>query len=217
MLADATFKQALGRVAKQFQAAHPGTKVTVTVGSSAALAARVAQGEAADVLVTADAATMTAAGAAIVAPPLPFARTQLVIAVAPGNPRKIGGLADLTRAGVRVVICAATEPCGSAATAVFASANVGVPKVTRVPDVAAALKKVTSGAADAALVYRTDTRAAGDDVSTVEFSESSSAVSECQAATVAKSANPVTAAAFVDFLHTPAGQDQLSSVGLRLP
>ncbi|GAA1734123.1 molybdate ABC transporter substrate-binding protein [Luedemannella helvata] len=217
VLADAAFGMVLGRVAKQFQEAYRGTEVIVTLGPSAALAARVAGGEAADVLITADAATMGAAGAAVSGPPLPFARTQLVIAVAPDNPKRVSGLADLARKGVRVAICAASEPCGTAATAVFAAAGVGIPKVTRVPDVATALKKVTSGAADAALVYRTDTRAAGDKVSTVEFAESSAAVGECQAAAVATSANPVAANAFVDFLHTPAGQDQLSSVGFRLP
>jgi molybdate transport system substrate-binding protein len=215
--ADAALTKALGRVAGAFQETYKGTKVTITYGSSGALAAKVAGGAAADVLVTADEATMKAAGAAVSAPPLPFAQTQLVIAVAPDNPKRISGLADLTGKGIRVVICAADAPCGTAATAVFAAAKVGVPKVTRVPDVTAALKQVTSGKADAALVYRTDTRAAGDDVATVEFPESSAAVAQCQAAAVAKSANPVAASAFVDFLHTPAGQDQLSAVGFQLP
>ena len=217
VLADVAFGKALGRVAKSFQQSFKGTTVTVTLGPSAALAARVAAGEVADVLMTADVATMVAAGTAVTGPPLPFAVAHLVIAVAPDNPKRISGLADLTRKGVRVVLCAAPEPCGVAATAAFAAAGVGVPKVTRVPDVAAALKKVRSGAADAALVYRTDTRAAGDAVSTVEFAESSAAVGECQAAVVAKSANPVAATAFLEFLHTPAGQDELASVGFRPP
>ena len=50
--------------------------------------------------------------------------------------------------------------------------------VTLEQDVKAALSKVKLGEVDAALVYRTDARAATADVDGVEFPESASAINE---------------------------------------
>jgi molybdate transport system substrate-binding protein len=216
VVADAALVKVLTRVAGDFERAHPGTDVSVTAGSAADLAGR-------DVLVTADKGAMDAAAGSVTGRPLAFARTQLVIAVAAGNPKKIGDLSDLGGAKLRVVLCAATASCGTAAVTVLSAAGVALPKATRVPDVAAALTRIKDGTADAALVYRTDTRAlaaaadVADAIDTVEFPGSAAAVGECHAAVAAHAANPVAAASFVGFLTVPAAQDRLTAAGFRLP
>ena len=62
------------------------------------------------------------------------------------------------------------------------------------------LAKVTSGEADAGLVYVTDVIAAGDDVQGIEFPESSAAVNIYPIATVADSENADLAQEFVDMV-----------------
>ena len=51
--------------------------------------------------------------------PVNFASNTLVIVTAPGNPKKVGSLADLVEPGLSVVVCAPQVPCGSATTKVL--------------------------------------------------------------------------------------------------
>ena len=46
--------------------------------------------------------------------PVKFASNTLTIAVAPGNPKTITSLNDLTQPGLAVVACAPQVPCGAA-------------------------------------------------------------------------------------------------------
>ena len=52
-----------------------------------------------------------------------FAKNELEIAVPPSNPAKIATLADTTRSGVKLVLCAAAVPCGAAAIKAYAAAK----------------------------------------------------------------------------------------------
>ena len=47
--------------------------------------------------------------------PATFVRNQLEIATLPGNPDKVDSLKDLTKSGLKVVLCDKTVPCGAAA------------------------------------------------------------------------------------------------------
>ena len=107
-----------------------------------------------------------------------FVKNQLVIAVPKGNPKGIKGLADLTKAGVKVALCAEQVPCGAAAKKALAAADVTITPVTLEQDVKAALSKVKLGEVDAALVYRTDAKAATSDVDGIEFPESAGAIND---------------------------------------
>ena len=69
------------------------------------------------------------------------------------------------------------------------------------------LAKVTSGEADAGLVYVTDVMAAGDDVEGIEFPESSAAVNVYPIATVADSESADLAQEFVDLVLGRDGAD----------
>lgn len=171
VLAAASLTGTFTDLGHQFEQAHPGTHVTLSFGGSATLAQQIAAGAPADVFASASTSTMktvTDANLASGAPTV-FVRNQLVIVVPAGNPKGINGLADLTKPGLRVVLCDKSQPCGAAAATALAAAKVNLTPVSLEQDVKAALSKVTLGEVDAALVYRTDAKAAGSAVTGIEF------------------------------------------------
>ena len=79
------------------------------------------------------------------------------------------------------------------------------------------LGKVTSGEADAGLVYVTDVTAAGDAVEGIDVPEADEAVNTYPIAPLADSANPDAAQAFVDFVTGEVGRDVLEAAGFGQP
>ncbi len=105
--------------------------------------------------------------------PVDFATNTLEIAVPPDNPAGVASLEDLAKPGTKVVVCAAEVPCGAAAQGVEKAAGIDIKPVSEEQSVTDVLNKVTTGEADAGLVYVTDVQAAGDKVKGIEFPESS--------------------------------------------
>ncbi|RII96657.1 molybdate ABC transporter substrate-binding protein, partial [Clavibacter nebraskensis] len=99
--AAASLTGSMDEIARDFEAAHPGVTVTVSFGGSSTLAQQIAQGAPADVFASASDATMKTVVDAeeTAADPRVFARNALEIAVPPGNPGRITGLADFADAG----------------------------------------------------------------------------------------------------------------------
>ena len=95
------------------------------------------------------------ARAGLVDPPATFARNRLAIAVTSGNPARIAGLADLGRAGLKVVLADPTVPAGRYARQALDRAGVAVRPVSLALDVKAVARKVAEGEADAGIVYVT--------------------------------------------------------------
>jgi molybdate transport system substrate-binding protein len=180
VFAAASLTESFTQIGKDFEAANPGSKVVFSFAGSSALATQINQGAPADVFAAASPATMktvTDAGNGD-GSPVVFVKNQLVIAVPKGNPKGIKGLSDLTKSGVKVALCAEQVPCGAAAKTALAAANVSITPVTLEQDVKAALSKVKLGEVDAALVYRTDAKAAPSDVDGIEFPESAGAIND---------------------------------------
>ncbi|MGC5022501.1 molybdate ABC transporter substrate-binding protein [Micromonospora sp. DT47] len=219
VFAAASLTESFTTLGRQFEAAHPGATVTFNFAGSSALATQINQGAPADVFAAAAAtnmATVTEAGNAEGAPAA-FARNQLVIAVPKGNPQKITGLADLTGPEVKVALCAAQVPCGAAATKALDAATVRLTPVTLEQDVKGALSKVKLGEVDAALVYRTDARAAADAVDGVEFPESAGAVNDYPIVALTDAPNPAGARAFVAYVRSDQGRAVLTRAGFQAP
>ena len=154
------------------------------------------------------------------AEPVDFATNTLEIAVPPGNPGGVGSLADLANSGVRLVVCAPEVPCGAAALTVAETAGVTLSPVSEESSVTDVLGKVTSGEADAGLVYVTDVRAAGDRVEGVEFAESADAVNRYPIAAVQGSAGTSSsplAQVFVDYVVSSVGRAVLRAAGFGAP
>ncbi len=219
VLAASSLTEAFTALGKDFEAAYPGTRVTFSFGGSSTLAQQVAGGAPADVFAAASPTTMATVTKAKLAngEPQVFARNQLVIAVAPGDPKHIGSLADLAQPGLKVALCAPDVPCGAAARTALGAANVSVTPVTQAQDVKAALSTVELGEADAALVYRTDTRSAKGKVDAVEFPESAQAVTDYPVVALGHAPNPSGATAFVRFLLSSAGRTRLLDAGFQAP
>jgi molybdate transport system substrate-binding protein len=159
--------------------------------------------------------TVTEAGSAN--PPVDFAYNTLQIAVPKGNPGKITGLSDFTDESKKVAICAPQVPCGAATIKVFAAAKIVPAPDTLEQDVKAALRRVESDEVDAALVYKTDVLAAGDNVEGIDFSEATRAVNVYQIATLRASENAAFAQRFVEYARSVDGQAVLSEAGFGRP
>lgn len=219
VFAAASLTESFTRIGKEFEAANPGSTVTLNFAGSSALANQINQGAPADVFASAAPAnmgTVTEAGNADGTPSV-FARNQLVIAVPRSNPKAVAGLADLTRPGVKVALCASQVPCGAAARTALDAAGVALTPVTLEQDVKGALAKVRLGEVDAALVYRTDARAANADVTGVEFPESARAVNDYPIVALRDAPNPAGARAFVAYVRSAPAQTVLAEAGFQAP
>jgi molybdate transport system substrate-binding protein len=219
VFAAASLTEAFTRLGKDFEATNPGATVTFNFAGSSALAQQINQGAPADVFASAAPANMAQVtdSGMVTARPVVFARNTLQIAVPAGNPGKVTGLADFGRAELKIALCAERVPCGAAARKVLDTAGVKAAPDTLEQDVKAALTKVSLGEVDAALVYRTDVRAAGDKVEGIRFPEADTAVNDYPIAALAKAPNAEGARAFVDFVLSGAGRSVLSGAGFDGP
>ena len=140
--------------------------MTFSFAGSSDLVTQLQQGAPADVFASADTKNMDKATAdnLVQGDPVNFASNTLEIAVPPDNPAKITSFADLAEAGVKVVVCAPQVPCGSATQKVETATGVTLKPVSEENSVTDVLNKVTTGEADAGLVYNTDVKSAGDKV-----------------------------------------------------
>jgi molybdate transport system substrate-binding protein len=219
VLAASSLTESFNRIGKDFEAAYPGTKVTLSFGGSSTLAGQITSGAPADVFAAASPATMktvTDAGDAT-GTPVTFVKNQLVIAVPKGNPKGLASLAALAKPDVKVALCAEAVPCGAAAKKALATAGVTITPVTLEQDVKQALAKVELGEVDAALVYRTDAKASTANVDGVEFPESATAINAYPIAALKGAPNPAGAAAFVAYVESEAAQKVLADAGFQKP
>lgn len=219
VFAAASLQESFKTLGKEFEKQHPGTKVTFNFGGSDSLAAGITSGAPADVFAAASPKTMkvvTDAGDTA-GTPVTFVRNKLEIATLPGNPDKISALKDLTKSGLKLVLCDKTVPCGAAAQKALDAGGLKVTPVSYEQDVKSALTKVTLKEADAALVYRTDVKAAGGKVAGVDFPESAKAVNDYPIATLKNAPNAAAASAFVDLVRSAEGQKVLGEAGFMAP
>lgn len=163
VFAAASLKSVFTELGKRFEDANPGATVEFNFAGSSDLATQLTQGAPADVFASADAPNMNkVVDAGLVhGDPVDFAANTLTIVTAPGNPKHITSFADLTKPGISVVVCAPQVPCGAATEKVEKATGVTLHPVSEESAVTDVLGKVTSGQADAGLVYVTDAKGAG--------------------------------------------------------
>lgn len=217
--AAASLTAAFGQLQEQFEAANPGVDVVLNYGGSSGLAQQIVNGAPVDVFAAANTATMdTVTKAGMVAgTPRIFVTNKLEIAVAPGNPKGIGGFKDLARPDLKIVICAKQVPCGSSEKTVEAATGVKVKPVSEESDVTSVLTKVGSGDADAGVVYVTDVQSAPGKVDGVNFPEAERAINTYPIAVMKQSAQSSLADKWVDFVLGGDGQKVLRAAGFGSP
>ncbi|MFC9283936.1 molybdate ABC transporter substrate-binding protein [Streptomyces collinus] len=219
VFAAASLKESFTALGKQFEQQHPGTKVTFNFGGSDSLAAGITGGAPADVFAAASPKTMALVTDRkdVAGTPATFVRNQLEIATLPGNPDKVASLKDLTKSGLKVVLCDKTVPCGAAAQKALEASDLKLTPVSYEQDVKSALTKVELKEADAAVVYKTDVKAAGDKVEGVEFPESAKAINDYPIALLKDAQNAAAAKAFIALVRSADGQQVLSEAGFLKP
>lgn len=217
--AASSLKPTFEKLGAQFEADHPGIDVQFNFAGSSDLVSQIQQGAPVDVFASADIANMDrlAAQDQLAEQAQAFATNTLEIVVPPTNPARITSLADLAKPGVQVVVCAPQVPCGSAASRVEAAARLDWKPVSEEQSVADVLNKVTSGEADAGLVYVTDVRAAAGKVKGINFPAAADAVNTYPLAPITGGKQPDLARQFIQLVLGAAGQKVLTGAGFGKP
>lgn len=217
--AAASLTDVFDKLGKTFEQQNPGATVRFNYGGSSDLAAQIVNGAPVDVFAAANTSTMDKVSQArlTATPPQVFVTNKLQIAVPAGNPKGVHGFLDLTKPDLKVVVCAPQVPCGAATEQVEKATNHTLRPVSEEADVRSVLSKVTSGDADAGLVYVTDVRSAGDKLTGVDFPEADKAVNRYPIATLTNASQPQLAARFIELVRGPEGRKALADAGFGTP
>jgi molybdate transport system substrate-binding protein len=211
---------AAASLAKVLPQIYPGAQFTF--GGSGALQTDIEQGAPADVFAAASPkqpAALYAKG--LVDKPVEFATNKLVLVVPSGNPAHITSVNDITKHGVKLVICNATVPCGDYARTAFKSlgiTNAAMKNVvSQTTDVTQTVAAVALGQADAGFVYITDARVAGGRVKVIALPAQAKPGAKDYIAIVRSGHQQAAAKALVASVLSPAGQARLQAAGFGKP
>jgi molybdate transport system substrate-binding protein len=223
VFAASSLTAAFAQIGKEFEAANPGVSVAFNLGPSDGLAAQIESEGTADVFASASSTWMDDVQEKVgVTGRTDFVQNRLLIITPPDNPAAITSIQDLATPGVQLVLAAEGVPVGDyarealdkAGIASEAEANV----VSNEEDDASAVAKITSGEADAAIVYTSDvTDAIAPEVKAIQIPDAVNVVATYPIAVVTGSANTEGAQAFVDYVIGAKGQATLKTFGLLPP
>lgn len=218
VFAAASLTGAFNDAKTRLTAANPGLDLNYNFAGSNALVAQIQQGAPADVFASADQRNMQKlVDGGQVEPPVTFARNRLQIAVAAGNPKGIFDLADLAHPGVSIVLCAQGVPAGDYTRQVLAAQGITLTPKSLETDVKSALAKVTSGEADATVVYVTDVAAGGPKVQGVSVPDADQPDITYPIAVLKATKNHAAAQAFVESAVSGDVQNALEAAGFSKP
>ncbi len=240
--ASATGAVAIGLPAVQAAAAHPtaqaaASRVTVlaaasltkvfpsidprprfTFGGSGMLEKQIQQGAPADVFAAASPKQTTQLyNAGLVYKPIEFTTNTLVMIVPRDNPGHIRSVNDITRRGIKIVVCNSTVPCGDYATAAFAnlgiSAAAGRNIVSQQTDVTQVVAQISAGQGDVGFAYITDAKASNGKVKAISLPAKAKPYALYQIAIVKATKNRLAARAFIKEIMSKRGQGLLRAAG----
>jgi len=230
IFAAASLKNVLSEAETAYEMANPGTDLTITTDSSAALETQIEQGAPADVFLSADTTNpqKLVDGGFASGEAKPFAGNKLTIIVPTDNPAGIQSPADIAKDGVRIIAAGDEVPITKYATQIVEklaaasddpagfqaayAANVS----SKEDNVGQVVAKIELGEGDAGIVYVTDA-VASDDVTPIEIPDDANMPAPYTGVVVGASDHRDAAAAFLDWLASPDGQTVLSSFGFLPP
>jgi molybdate transport system substrate-binding protein len=230
IFAAASLKSALEQAKAAYEAANPGSTITLATDSSAALETQIEQGAPADVFLSADTTNpekLVDAGFAS-GDPVEFAGNKLTIIVPKGNPGGVTSPLGLAKAGLKVIAAGDEVPITKYATQLVANlaAQEGAPAgfdaayaaniVSKEDNVKAVVGKIELGEGDAAIVYVTDAKGS-DGVDVIDIPGAANVPATYAGVVVKASPNQAAAGAFLDWLAGPEGQEILGTFGFVPP
>jgi molybdate transport system substrate-binding protein len=226
----ASLKGVLDKAKPAWEAANPGSMLTISTDSSATLETQIEQGAPVDVFLSADTTNPQklidkglAAGA-----PVTFTGNKLTVIVPTANPAAIKTPADLARTGVKIIGAGDAVPITKYATQLVANLAMepGYPSdfvaaygrniASKEDNVKAIVAKIELGEGDAGIVYVSDAKASMK-VSTVDVPDAANVPATYAGVVVKGSSNASAAQAFLDWFAGPDGQAILASFGFLPP
>ena len=228
VFAAASLTAAFEEIKIAFEAENAIASVTYNFAGSATLRAQLREGAPADVYASADTDNVQLAfeDDLVADDGRVFARNRLALIVPRGDPGRITGFVDLGNSGVKLVLAQPEVPVGKYAREALqkmqAEGSFGEGFADRVlanvvseeSSVKAVVAKVQLGEADAGIVYVTDvTPELAADVTLIEIPAAFNVVAEYAIALTSNAGNPVTAAAFIEFILSEDGQAILGAHG----
>jgi molybdate transport system substrate-binding protein len=211
-------------LAPLFEAAHPGTKISLNLGASGALLQQIAKGAPADVFASADEQSMDQAqqqGLIVRDKRRDFASNRLVLIVPARSANIPDRLEQLAQPAYRRIAIGApaSVPAGRYAMAALEHSGMRAAieaKMITAQNVRQALDYVARGEVDAGLVYATDAALMPERVRVAFIVPTPQAILY-PIAPLAASANAALAQSFVDFIVSPPAQAVLAKYGFGKP
>jgi molybdate transport system substrate-binding protein len=230
IFAAASLAGVLDDVKMAYASSHPGTTLTISTDSSAALATQIEQGAPADVFLSADTtnAQRLVSGGFSTGEAVAFASNKLAIVAPADNPAGISTPADLAKAGLKLIAAGDEVPITAYAKQVVANLakEPGYPAgfeaayaanvVSKEDNVKAVIGKIEIGEGDAAIVYATDAKASND-VTTIPVPEGANVTAKYAAIVVGASPDQEPARMFLGWLTGPDGKAVLWRFGFLPP
>jgi molybdate transport system substrate-binding protein len=220
VLAAASLQQAFDDIATEFAAEHPEIDIDLSYAGSSTLIHNLDAGAPADVLATADEASMDTAEEAglIDTTTRTVVATNTLVGIVPAdNPAGVDSLDDLAQPEVNTVICAPQVPCGALARTIADQAGITLDPVSEEHQVVDVVGKVRSGQADAGLVYATDAAGASGEVRDFSLEGAAESPNFYPIARTVEARDRPSADAFIDFVLSDRGQAILEAHGFGLP
>lgn len=222
--AAASLSNAFRAIGASYEAIHPDTELLLNFAPSDALLQQLAAGAAVDVLATADQESMDKAAAQhLIAPTTrrDFAGNSLVVIVPADAKFTLTQLADLAQSAIKRIALGnpAGVPAGRYAQRALLEAGLWplpADKAIYAQSVRQALDYVARGEVEAGLVYATDAAMHKDKVK-LAFTVPLSTPIIYPLAVTADSRNAASAAQFIAYLTSPAGQAILARFGFTAP
>lgn len=220
--AAASLKDALTVIDRDFQRAHPETKIIPNFGGSGTLQLQIEQGAPVDVFISAATQQMDTLAAKNLL--LPGTRIDLLqnelVLIAPKDYRAVSGFGDLERSDVRVVAVGdpRSVPAGTYARQVLTALGLYdavKSKMTLATDVRQVLADVETGSAEAGLVYATDAAISAKVRVVADAPAGTHQPIVYPAAVLRTAANPDAARAYLTYLAGSTAREIFAKYGFR--
>jgi len=218
VLAAASLTDAFTTIGKQFEAQDGGATVRFSFGPSDGLAGQIQSGAPTDVFASASSKWMDAVQQDPgVSDRADIAKNRLTIITPKDNPAGIASVQDLANDGVKLVLAAEGVPAGDYGREVLDNAGISDKALANVVsnaiDVKGVVQAVTSGDADAGIVYVTDvTPDVAPQVQTVDIPDDVNVIATYPIGVVDGSEQSDLAKQFVQYVEGP-GQSVLKADG----